>query len=515
MASKRFTFLFIGMLLCLSVNTFAQDSGVYDIYDSSVIHAKGRAQHTQFMNNSYNYPAKPRSMWELGVSGGLFALSSDVSADVPTFGFGAHVRKSLGYLFSLRMQYNYGIAKGLNWKPSENFMSNSAWTSNGYGAGEVVYYNYKSTIQDISLQGLFTFNNVRFHKQKTKMNIYLGAGVGATIYDTRVNALNGDTKYDFSSISAGGYSSRKDIRKELKDMMDNSYETPAQTDGPNRSKLFGQTFRPSAHIITGMAFKLSKRVNLAIENKFSLLKDDLLDGQRYQDGAPAVLTSNFDAYNYTSIGLNFNIGKNAVEPLYWVNPLEYAYSELNNPRHMKLPKPEFDDEDGDGVVDQLDRCPGTPAGVKVDTHGCPLDTDGDGVPDYLDKELITPTACQPVDADGVGKCPEPDCCKDRVAAACDMGDLPSISFRNGNATLSNDGKAMLATVAAKLKNNANCTIAITGYPVASKASQSLCNRRLNAIKAHLTEVEGIAADRIITNCQVGGGDINTIDISSK
>ncbi|MGI4761058.1 MAG: OmpA family protein, partial [Janthinobacterium lividum] len=33
----------------------------------------------------------------------------------------------------------------------------------------------------------------------------------------------------------------------------------------------------------------------------------------------------------------------------------------------------------------LDKCPGTPAGVKVDATGCPLDGDGDGVPDYQDR----------------------------------------------------------------------------------------------------------------------------------
>lgn len=29
------------------------------------------------------------------------------------------------------------------------------------------------------------------------------------------------------------------------------------------------------------------------------------------------------------------------------------------------------DSDGDGVIDRLDRCPNTPAGVKVDANGCP------------------------------------------------------------------------------------------------------------------------------------------------
>jgi OOP family OmpA-OmpF porin len=47
------------------------------------------------------------------------------------------------------------------------------------------------------------------------------------------------------------------------------------------------------------------------------------------------------------------------------------------------PKPM--DRDGDGVPDNLDKCPNTPAGVPVDRSGCPKDSDGDGVPDYLDK----------------------------------------------------------------------------------------------------------------------------------
>lgn len=32
----------------------------------------------------------------------------------------------------------------------------------------------------------------------------------------------------------------------------------------------------------------------------------------------------------------------------------------------------FSDEDGDGVADDMDQCPGTPAGTRVDSVGCPL-----------------------------------------------------------------------------------------------------------------------------------------------
>jgi len=57
------------------------------------------------------------------------------------------------------------------------------------------------------------------------------------------------------------------------------------------------------------------------------------------------------------------------------------------------------DSDNDGVPDNYDKCPGTPAGVKVDQVGCPLDSDNDGVPDYLDKCPGTPVGVK-VDKDG-------------------------------------------------------------------------------------------------------------------
>jgi len=67
------------------------------------------------------------------------------------------------------------------------------------------------------------------------------------------------------------------------------------------------------------------------------------------------------------------------------------------------PAPVVLDSDNDGVPDNLDKCPGTPAGVAVDKDGCPLDSDNDGVYDYLDKCPGTPAGVK-VDQDG---CPPP------------------------------------------------------------------------------------------------------------
>jgi outer membrane protein OmpA-like peptidoglycan-associated protein len=298
--------------------------------------------------------------------------------------------------------------------------------------------------------------------------------------------------------------------------------------------LFGKSFKPSFQLGIGMAFKLSNKFNLAIEERFTAVKTDLLDGQQWQENTfvnPPVVgvnvpaqTRDFDSYNFFSVGLNYNLGKKSVEPLWWINPLDYAYNELNAPRHMKFPKPILDDADGDGVTDQFDHEPNTPAGCPVDSHGVSKDTDGDGVPDCKDKELITPTQCQPVDADGVGKCPPPACCTDLKneiedlklhgvkGTACSIGDLPSVSFSGRSVSLSKDAKAVLAGVAEKMRNNPNCKVAVIGYGESNKAAQQLSWDRVNTVITYLVEKEGISQDRFIFRHSQEGGDGNTVDL---
>lgn len=553
MVSKKYKFLLGILFLFFAASVSAQVGGAGSVYDSSVIPAKRMPQQNEFWNSTYNFPAKPRNMWEVGASLGVFTISSDVSVRPFTFpNFEVHVRKAFGYVFSLRLQYLNAKGQGLNYDIAQNFLKNPAWNLNlGLGnryfapdalmnasttgltvasdndghignGNDVVYYNYQTRLQDLGLQGIVTLNNIRFHKNKTGIVIYGGGGIGVTAFETKVNALDENGRnYTalFNSVyakyGAGSYKQRKDILKDLRAGMDKTYETAADNENIRRPVLGNKTLKPSGTVLAGVAIKLGKRINLAIEDRWTFVKTDLLDGQRWQEHAwgDASLTRDFDSYNYASIGINVNLGGKAVEPLWWVNPLDYAYDELRNHRNVKIPKNECNDADGDGVCDHLDREPNTPAGCPVDTHGVTKDTDGDGVPDCKDKQLITPTECQPVDADGVGKCPDPECCKNPppapVACPCDY---PSLLFKGKTTVLSADNKAMLATVASKLKANPNCTISIQGYPEASKAAQANCQKRVEAIKIYLIEKEGISADRITTNCEVGGGDKNTIDV---
>ena len=285
MASKKYSLL-TGFLCLLASFAFSQTgpTGGYDPADSSVISSKRMPQHTEFLNGTYNFPAKPRNQWEVGVKGGLFNISGDVASRISP-GFGLHIRKAMGYVFSLRLEYMYGIGRGLNWLPSAGYshpnvgVQQNPWKRLGY-TGDV-YYNYRTKVQDLALEGIFTLNNIRFHKAKTGFNIYGIVGIGATVYDAKVNALgdnNSTYATQFASVTGGVWKERKETKDQLKDFMDDSYETDAENHGDRRPKLFGNTFKPVGHVGAGMAFKLSNRVNLAIEDRITIVKDDLLDG---------------------------------------------------------------------------------------------------------------------------------------------------------------------------------------------------------------------------------------------
>ena len=523
MASKKYSLL-TGVLCLLASYGFSQVT--YDVMDSSVVRSKDMDQYTKFKQGIENYPAKPRNQWELGIKTGVFDINGDVHSQLyAPIPFGIHIRKAFGYVFSARLEYVHGVAKGLNWEKSQGYLGKTGtdgnpWANLGYT--QPVFYNYKTTTNDLSLEGVFSLNNIRFHKSKTGVNFYALFGGGGMIYDAKVNALNGSTSYaaDFAGIQNGTWKTRKDTKDAIKEKLDDSYETDAENFGDRRPKLFGQTFRPVMHLGAGVAFKLSNRINLAIEDRYTITNDDLLDGQRWSEQpAPgsAVLTSNWDTYNFASVGLNFNLGSKAVQPLWWINPLDYAYQEIRKPKYMILPKPVLPDADGDGITDQFDQ-EQTPQGCPVDSHGVSLDTDGDGVPDCRDKEKVTPTYCQPVDADGVGKCPCPDstCFEKYILKGNDcaaiLGALPSVTFTSNTATtLTADAKALLASIAARLRQNAECKVVVTSYCSSTKAQQQRAWDRVNVIIRYMVEQEGISGDRFYWQIGQEGGDCNTVD----
>jgi len=543
MVNKKYLLLLTG--LCSVITTapaLAQESGnnqqsasqysnrdmtyrgeSYDVLDSTFVPKNRRGQQRRYMNHQYIFPAKPKSMWEIGVGGGLYNIIGDVPSlmlwEKGGYGFHGHVRKAWGYTFSTRLQYIYGVGKGQQWQPSYNYGNNPAWNgrNNGYDyrqpTYQYVFYNYRTEAHQLNLDFIASTNNIRFHRGKLGLAFYGYVGIGANAYQTWINALDDSyagyntlyqevyNKYADPNTGQIPYKNRKDAKKELRDGLDDSYETAAESESGDRTTpIFGKkTLNWVGSIGAGMQVRLSKRFNIALENRLTAFagNQDLLDGQRWaeQVGGSPVSTSQKDAINYLSLGVNFNLGsKKNVEPLYWLNPLDHVYGELSAPRHMQLPEPVLSDNDGDGIADQFDKCPGTPSGVAVDSHGCPMDTDGDGVPDYLDKQLITPTECQPVDADGVGDCP---CHCENVAGPCTNISAGNITFSGSSAKITSAMQAQLATLAAQMQANPTCKIVLIGQGNASKVQQQRSWDRVNAIQEYMSEKHGIDRNRFI------------------
>jgi len=139
------------------------------------------------------------------------------------------------------------------------------------------------------------------------------------------------------------------------------------------------------------------------------------------------------------------------------------------------------DSDGDGVTDNLDRCPDTPKGVTVDAKGCPLDSDGDGVADFLDKCPNTPKGAT-VDARG---------CWTYAAV---------VLFDFDSDTIKSIANPMLDEAASILKKNPDLKVEIDGYTDSTGPAaynMTLSERRAKAVIKYFVD-KGVEAQRLTT-----------------
>ncbi len=492
----------------------------YDIMDSAYYPKFRSKQYHQYMEHQEAFPPKPRNMWEVGVGGGTF----NVIGNIPSVmlwskgggGLSVNVRKSIGYIFSLRMQYIYGVAKNMDYQktygydgPYTRFGYVPAQLATGAISANPIYRSTRMESSMLNLDMMFNAGNISFHRDRNKLAFFGYLGLGGLAYKTWANSLNDKfEKYDFNTIVKKPDEKPKNVRKELRSGMDKSYETPAQNTG-NTKVLDKKTLSFAPSIGFGAQYKFNKQFNIQLEERFVFPRDPWLDGTRFGPMLGTQVSSGRtnDAVNYFSVSINYNIKyKKSVEPLYWMNPLDHGYNELSYPRHMILPNPVLPDKDEDGVTDQFDKCPKTPAGIKVDANGCPLDTDHDGVPDYLDKQLITPTECQPVDADGVGNCPCPDGCRDIVGNGNDKTDKRNpcgtigactLLFPESSKKINKGMDLQLATMAGQMQANPLCKVVITGGGSGSKAKEQRSWEHVNAIIEHMGDKYSIPRDRFI------------------
>lgn len=370
------------------------------------------AQSTSSTSGGSSFPPKPADQWQIGLNLGLPLIQGDVPSEAfggqhaPAFGVGLNIRKSLGYVTSLRLHGMYGTTYGMDFIQGAyafNKTLNGAFSGaidqggdpNNYystGAdytGNVWVPNHKTTMGHGALDVVFNLHNINFHNAAPKLSPYVFAGIGGFLFKTSYDALDANgNEYDFATI-LGGFGSQNTSEKDridaLHSVLDGEYETQAEVANP-QARTEGEVRatwvrNPSMNAGFGLGYHVAPKVEIGLEQRVTYYFDDLADGQRW--GLDGSFTARYDLLTYTNITVGISLGKEeSVDPLWMVNPLTYLYDKVNeiDPDNM------LKDSDNDGVIDRLDKEPNTPEGTPVDTHGVSLDSDKDGCPDSEDPE---------------------------------------------------------------------------------------------------------------------------------
>lgn len=155
------------------------------------------------------------------------------------------------------------------------------------------------------------------------------------------------------------------------------------------------------------------------------------------------------------------------------------------------------DSDNDGVLDTVDQCPGTAAGLSVDANGCPRpagDEDQDGVTDDRDECPGTPSGLK-VNAKG--------------CVVAQKSALRGVTFLPDSPKLTDEGRATLDTVAETMRTQADLKVEIAGHTdsVGSEAYNTmLSQQRADAVRSYLVG-KGIEPQRMTA---VGYGELEPV-----
>ncbi len=306
-------------------------------------------------------------------------------------------------IFAVAANAQFGINVGISAlkftgdvgeKSNSNFFSDSRLGCNigvDYRIGQILGINLNGMFGN--LQG--TDNSIDSHRNFTsnifggELNVFaffdkiggkerevapfISAGLGFMVFDPFGDLRNGNgTSYVYWSDGSIRNLTESVANDPLATVLkrDYKYETQLTDSAANYSRSC--LYLP---INVGAKFQIGFRTSLRISVNYNIAFSDYIDN--YKSGGN-------DSWLGANASINVHLGKKPKD----------IYSDID------FTELDHSDYDKDGVQDVSDRCLGTPAGVKVDTHGCPLDEDNDEVPDYLDKEANSKRGAK-VDGAGV------------------------------------------------------------------------------------------------------------------
>lgn len=298
----------------------------------------------------------------------------------------------------------------------------------------------------------------------------------------------------------------------------NGFDVDHQNNGGAGGKNVENALSPALDVGVGFTIRLNENINVGVDHQITALFS------QYADQVDGFQNDGFnDIMHYTSIRLNFNIGKKSkAEPLYWLNPLGQLLNEIGVLKDQKpfVPK----DDDGDGVLNELDLEPNTPLGVQVDTRGITLDSDRDGIPNHKDKEPYSPPDFE-YDENGVAIRPlyvTQEQVDSTISAQLERNRLlpwflPNIHFKPDQYTIKETEMRKLEHVAKIVQLYDDLRLTVIGYAdrVGSEEDNDLLSyNRTKTVIDYLVNNFGIDRDRFILNWK-GEEDALVVDLADS
>src|SRR5690606_19992211 len=306
--------------------------------------------------------------WTIGVNGGFTTpsvLIGGSNAFNEKVGFGEYKLREY-YGISLRKQFSswFGLEGAINRGRIFAYNNNGAGRNmmfdaeNGAPAG-ASYQSAETSVQySASLNGVFQLATIDFLRRENVVNFYASLGFGMLAFNL--------VAYPTADGPTGAWHTQGAWGEEY----------PGERNG-----VYDRDYKRATNIPVGvgMKFKLSDRVALNLGYTMNFVDDKSLFG-------PVTNSAVDDKFAYTYGGLEFSLGSSSKPDLTWHNPVSTLYDELKDPslrNELEALKQRVstlegivdelnNDEDGDGVSDRFDKCPGTPAGTQVDGAGCPI-----------------------------------------------------------------------------------------------------------------------------------------------
>jgi len=251
-------------------------------------------------------------------------------------GYGVSVKDQLSHAFGLQLDLHGGQLAGSSATGVPNAKDGFKMAS-----------SFVTKLWSGTVSGVINVGNVSFLHRQSGINFYVSGGAGLALYQPKVTNMDGSV-LNWATVNG------------------------------STNHYVNELIIP---VGAGAKFKLTDQLDLNLG-----YTENFVDGFNLSGVVDAGKYPAQDKYGYGYAGVEYTLGSKSKPSLEWANPVAMMYDELYDAalrqevealkgRVANVETAVNDlkkDSDGDGVADQFDKCPNTPAGTVVDGSGCPI-----------------------------------------------------------------------------------------------------------------------------------------------